>query len=303
MRRRNVILGVAALCGFGPAGFAQVSLSDRLSGTSPPLVIAHRTAQMGDAPENSLLWIQYGIDRGADMLHINMQLTADGGYILMHDPTLNRTTDVESIYPKGPPGGPSRAARGGKDYVRDYTRDQIARLRLADGAGGYALPVPTLDQALSLAQGRVLLALGLKTYEVDSLAPVLQRHDPSNLMLFQLYVSGTDQGQLRDLAQRTGVPVGAVLYRSRDYAADLAGLQAQLPGALRIVFVRSRGLTPDFVAQARSAGVTLAVSGWSSGEDFALTENGDPQPWQRVLDQGLSVLTSRPDDLLDLMGR
>ena len=55
------------------------------------LVIAHRTCPR-DAPENSLAGIRVAHDQGADVVEIDVRLTADAQPVLMHDPTLWRTT-------------------------------------------------------------------------------------------------------------------------------------------------------------------------------------------------------------------
>lgn len=101
---------LAAALGLATGAFAEGrdSVTARLGADGAPLVIAHRSAEMGGTPENSLAWIGHAIERGVDMVHLNPQRTADGRYVLMHDPTLSRTTDVEQVFPEGPPGGPSR---------------------------------------------------------------------------------------------------------------------------------------------------------------------------------------------------
>ncbi len=258
---------------------------------------------MAGFPENSLAWIAYGIERGVDMLHINPQLTADGQYVLMHDPTLNRTTDVESVYPEGPPAGPTRVQRGGLDYVRDYTLEEIQRLHIVGTEDGSTRTVPTLGEAIDLVDGRTLIALGLKSYEVDSLAQALQPHDTRNLLLFDLYFSGTDQSTLRALAEETGLGVGVALYRSQNYLLDLEGIVAQLGPHLRMISVRSARLTPDFIARVQDFGLHLVISGWATGEDSALVDRDDPGPWRAVLSGGYSAMTNYPDVVLQLLSR
>ncbi|SMX50407.1 hypothetical protein [Maliponia aquimaris] len=44
----------------------------------------------------------------------------------MRDQMLNRMTDAETVFPAGPPGGRTRAARGGKDFIRN---DRLAVIR------------------------------------------------------------------------------------------------------------------------------------------------------------------------------
>ncbi len=62
------------------------------SGTPVTRVTAHRGAS-GSAPENTLASLQKAIRAGADFSEIDVQETADGRIILLHDETLGRTTD------------------------------------------------------------------------------------------------------------------------------------------------------------------------------------------------------------------
>jgi glycerophosphoryl diester phosphodiesterase len=281
---------------------AQLSVEERLAIGHPPLVIAHRSAVMDGWPENSLAAIQYAIDRGIEAIHINPQVTADDQYVLMHDHTLNRTTDVEIVFPEGPPGGPSRTSRGGKDYVRDYTLDQIRQLRLVGGKSGDDEAVPTLGEALDLVDGRLLVILGLKGYEVDSLAAALGGRDSQNLLLFELYFSGTDQGKLREASMATGIGVAVALFQSRDYLVDFDAVFEQLGSAIKMVSVASSRLTPEFLSRLEEKGVALIIS--SGGpEDSALVNNGNPAPWRAALDRGFSVSTDQPDLVLKLLGK
>jgi len=56
------------------------------------LNIAHRGAS-GTFPENTLSAFRAAIDAGADMCELDVQLTRDGAVVVIHDETVNRTTD------------------------------------------------------------------------------------------------------------------------------------------------------------------------------------------------------------------
>ena len=56
-------------------------------------VIAHRGAS-GYAPENTLPSFQLAVEQGADALEFDVRITADGVPVVIHDPTLERTTDA-----------------------------------------------------------------------------------------------------------------------------------------------------------------------------------------------------------------
>lgn len=101
-----------------------------------PLVISH-AACGGHAPENTLVGVREAIRLGADAIEIDVQVSADGAPVLMHDLTVDRTT-----------GG----------------RGEVAKLSLEDlralDAGGE--PVPTLAEVLALTRGQVLLVIEIK---------------------------------------------------------------------------------------------------------------------------------------------
>lgn len=124
--------------------------------TTAVFVVAHR----GDwryAPENSIAAIEHSIAVGVDVVELDLQLTRDSVLIVMHDATLNRTTT-------------------GKGRVADWTLDSIRTLKLKNGCGIRTKHmVPTLEEALLAAKGRVLVNLDKADRYFDLVAPVLER--------------------------------------------------------------------------------------------------------------------------------
>jgi len=301
--QRVLFVAIVAACLNATFVHAEMRVDERLARGQPDAVMAHRSAEISGIPENSLGWIEGAIDLGVDMVHINPQLTADDQYVLMHDPTLNRMTDVERVFINGSPNGPKRDQRGGKDYVRDYTLADIKELRLAAGQGDLKQTVPTLQEALDFIDGRVLVVLGLKTYEVESLSKALQGRQSQNILLWDLYFSGTDQSKLRDLSEATDLDVAVALFRSRNYLADLEKIYRQLGPRLKMVSVTSMRLTPGFIKRLDELGIRLMISGFSGPEDSALVREGDPTAWEAALEHGFVASTDQPELLLDALGR
>ena len=110
-----------------------------------PLRIAHRGASVR-APENTLAAFETAIRQGADAIELDVHLTADGVPVVLHDATLDRTTDG-----RGP-----------------VARVTLAALKRLD-AGAWFAPrfrgerVPTLEEALRCARGRCGLNIEIKT--------------------------------------------------------------------------------------------------------------------------------------------
>jgi glycerophosphoryl diester phosphodiesterase len=71
-----------------PAQFNKATYGD----LNKPTIFAHRGAS-ACAPENTLSAFQLAITQGADAIELDAKLTADGQVIVMHDNTVNRTTD------------------------------------------------------------------------------------------------------------------------------------------------------------------------------------------------------------------
>ena len=90
------------------------------------LNIAHRGAS-SLAPENTLSAARKGLAVGADMWELDVQLTADGELIVIHDSTLKRTSNVEDLFPHRRPwqvGGRPSLAAGPREGQQDRDQDE-----------------------------------------------------------------------------------------------------------------------------------------------------------------------------------
>ncbi len=102
MFKRSCLALAAAAAFMIPAlSLAQMTIEERLAPGQPPLVIAN-LGHSGEFPENSLASIQQAIDRGIDMVKVDVQVTRDGQYVLMGSKAaFLRTTNVERVFPEG----------------------------------------------------------------------------------------------------------------------------------------------------------------------------------------------------------
>jgi glycerophosphoryl diester phosphodiesterase len=101
-------------------------------------VIAHRGSS-AEAPENTLPAFEAAVQRGADAVELDVRLTADGAPVVIHDATLDRTTDRT-----GPVSGLTlaelRAVDAGSKFTPDGGRTYPHR--------GQGAQVPTLGEVL-----------------------------------------------------------------------------------------------------------------------------------------------------------
>ncbi|MFO7748203.1 MAG: glycerophosphodiester phosphodiesterase [Orrella sp.] len=85
-------------------------------------VIAHRGAS-GYLPEHTLAAKAMAHAQGADFLEQDLVMTRDGEVVVLHDITLDATTDVAARFT-------DRARADGKHYVIDFTLDELRTLRV-----------------------------------------------------------------------------------------------------------------------------------------------------------------------------
>ncbi|MEU6510485.1 glycerophosphodiester phosphodiesterase family protein [Streptomyces sp. NPDC046942] len=133
----RVVGAVTAVAALGVAAVLLIPSSDaRAGGSGAPTVIAHRGAS-AYAPENTLASIDKAAQLGFTWVENDVQRTKDGELVVIHDDSLNRTTNVEQVFPGRAPW-----------KVKDFTAAEIARL----DAGSWYSPayagtrVPTLTQ-------------------------------------------------------------------------------------------------------------------------------------------------------------
>lgn len=113
----------------------------------PPELMAHR-GNSGLAPENTLAAFAKAVESGADWTELDVHLSADGEIVVMHDPTVDRTTD-------------------GSGAIVEMTLAQIKKL----DAGSWFGPefagekVPTLREVIDLVGDRIRLNVEIKSMD------------------------------------------------------------------------------------------------------------------------------------------
>ena len=97
--KRAVLISLAILS-LTACSQAAANLPTPTGSGSParPLNVAHRGAR-SLAPENTLAAAQKAYDAGADMWELDVAVTADGQLVVLHDDTLERTSDAAQVYP------------------------------------------------------------------------------------------------------------------------------------------------------------------------------------------------------------
>jgi glycerophosphoryl diester phosphodiesterase len=211
-----------------------------------PLLIGHR-GYPAKFPENTLASFEGAMQAGCDMIELDVTLTKDRKVVVIHDDTLDRTTN-------------------GKGPVLEQTVEEIKRL----DAGSWFAPqfsaerVPELSEVMELTAGRCMLNIEIKesafeaTYPVDAVEHQVVKLVKTSGAMDRVIISSFDKRILERIAAMDAPP--AVAYIS-DHGADKSVLDMLLAMKAFSWHPRFTVLTRNQVDMLHTAG--LKVFPWT----------------------------------------
>jgi glycerophosphoryl diester phosphodiesterase len=241
-------------------------------------VIAHRGGA-GLRPENTLAAFQHAAQIGADILEMDLRAAADGAIVVIHDATVERTTD-------------------GSGAVASMKLAELKRLDAGyrwSSDGGASFPyrgrgvrIPALEEVFRLLPGSRMV-LEMKQFEPPAVAALCDLIRRNGMQHKVLVASFADDAQR---AFRRACPEVATSMASLEarlfivlfglYTPSVPALQA--PDRLRETVL----VTPELLERARGRNIKLHA--WTVNEDARLRE---------LARMGVDgVMTDRPDRLL-----
>jgi glycerophosphoryl diester phosphodiesterase len=229
-------------------------------------VTAHRGSS-ARAPENTLSAVRQAIIDGADFAEIDVQATADGELVVLHDRDLMRMA------------GDSR-------QLRDMTLSQVKELDVgkkfnAEFAGER---IPTLAEVIHLCRGKIQLNIELKYNWADpTLAGKVVELLRREAFLTDCIITSLDPAALAEVQRLAPeLKVGQIVTAS-------VGNVTRLPG--QILSVNKRAATRRFIQQARTAGKEVHVWTLNKTGDMLLTTERGAQ----------NLITDHPDVAVRLL--
>jgi glycerophosphoryl diester phosphodiesterase len=244
------------------------------SGRFPVMVVAHRGFS-GTSPENTLVAFKKAIDPGADMIELDVRLSKDGEVVVIHDESLERTTN-------------------GKGRVIDLTLDELKKL----DAGSKFHPsfsgerIPALREVLQLAHDRVLVNIELKKGDYGKWT-ILDLADRALLevekagMADRVLFSSFDPSVLeRLLRANPRMPVAYLYNRPWNFPGEVTeGRPFQALNCRKTV------LTRENISRAHEEGVRIGVYTLNTEEEM-----------ERFIDLKVdAIITDYPDRLIKIL--
>jgi len=271
VRRSFSVGGGLGAWGLGLSLVGIMSASGAAQYSKPKTNVAHRGAS-AYAPEHTLAAYRLAIEMGADYVEQDLAVTKDGILICLHDGSLERTTNVETVFPDRVSTQTIEGKTRKAWLANDFTLAEIKNL----DAGSWFDPkfsgeqIPTFDEAIALIRGKAGIFPELKVPEIYAgrnvnfeqlVADALDRNrlrgpkaDPKTPVILQTF----GQQTARNLAKMNiGVPVVLLMeydnrLRTAEQVKSWKGIVQGFGPAKRIVFENA-----DFVKWARAEGMTV----------------------------------------------
>jgi len=247
---------------------------DCLEAEGVTLVSAHRGGPSPGYPENALETMAAMLARAPVIMEADVAASADGVHYLMHDATLERTTD-------------------GMGAVDALNWDEISALRLKDNDGALTRFSPTrFDDALAWAKTRTILQIDFKpSADFEAIAMEIRRQGAEHRVILIAY----------------SIPAAQKLHRLLPDAMISLGLSSQseinravakgLPADRLLGFTGTEAPRPRLfsILNDRGVEVIFGTLGRESSIDTEIARSGEEARYASIAAQGVDIIaTDRP---------
>lgn len=233
----------------------------------PIAVICHRGGK-ALSPENTLAAFRKAIELGADYVEIDVRATRDGAIVIMHDRTVDRTTD-------------------GKGDVKDL---DLAAIRALDAGSKFSNKsagerVPTFDAVLQLCRNKINIYLDHKEAPAEQLWKAIRAHHMEKQVIVYNGMEGLKEWK-RIAPQLPVMPSLPNEFRRPGGIAEyLKDLPAEVLDGNLVEW------TKELVDQAHAAGAKVYADN--------LGPNDNPEGFRKAIEMGVDgIQTDHPDQLL-----
>ena len=237
-------------------------------------MVAHRGFS-GGAPENTMAAFKKAIEIGSDMIELDVHLSKDGQVVVIHDDTLNRTTN-------------------GKGKVASYTLNELKPLDAGSWFGSQfsGEKIPTLKEVLELTRGQILLNIELKggdlrQYSREDLADRSLQEVEKAGMLNQVLFGSVDLSAIERIREKNPrVPVALIYSKSWSFPQEATGGRP-----VPVLSCLGTVLTQTNISKAHQQGVMVFV--WTLNTE---------EHMEYFLNMGVDgIITNHPDRLIRIL--
>ena len=233
------------------------------------MICAHRGFTKS-APENSLKAVQDAIEAGFKAVEIDVRHTRDDVLVLMHDSTVDRTTD-------------------GRGPVDELSHNEITKLKLLWRNKPYTR-IPSLNEVFELADGRILLYIDMKTEKIELILDSVQK--------YRAYTWTILLGEVPKITRTHQIDPKVNVHTVANSKPQLDSLlQAVRPAMIEVSWLPD----PEYLDYAHTKGLPVELDTMGK-PDYLATRLGIKRLWRRYLESGVDfIMSDFPQELRNFM--
>jgi glycerophosphoryl diester phosphodiesterase len=234
--------------------------------TRQVVAISHRGEHLHH-PENTLLAYQAAIDAGADYFEVDVRTTSDGKLVLSHDGSVARRTS-------------------GQGDIGKMTFDEVRALDAGVKSGPQfaGTKVPTFDEALDLARGKIGIYVDVKSASAKDLVTHIEEHGMADHVV--IYVGLSEGKEIQRLNPKLKVMPEAGGAENAKHLIERLHPQ--------VMAFDAADFKPEVIHVVKEANVQIYVD--------RMGKTDAPDGWQSAIDAGADgIQTDRPAELVQYL--
>ena len=234
------------------------------------MVAAHRAAHNG-FPENSLPAIKKAIDMGVDIVELDVKTSKDGIPVLMHDGTIDRTTN-------------------GSGKLEEFTLLELKSFRLKKRDGTLTEEkIPTFEEALKLIYGNIMVDVDLKTGMVTPIVDVVKKTNTQK----QVFYFDNDYDILNEIRELDESSL--IMPRSYSYEMADSALRVFNP---EVVHIDPSFYTPEVTQLIRNQNARIWINALGESDEMIRRGNIEEAMNNILLYKANIIQTDEPELIL-----
>ena len=285
----NILAATALMCLLvtsAPAQSPQQKLAAIFNKNNKEVLVAAHRGDWRHAPENTIKALQNSIEKKFDIMELDVRMTKDSVLIVMHDLTIDRTTNA-------------------KGKVSDYTLAELKKLKLRNGLGRITMHgIPTLKEMMLVAKDKIMINVDKGNDHLQKVFEVLRETGTMNQAIVNVGELVYDQLKKQEVIPAEAYLMVVVNMKQHDALKIIASYTANPKSIIQPIFDTDTLDNLSKLPVIAAKQVLWLNSLWPSlngghDDDRAVELNEKEQSWGWLLDLKPSILqTDRPSELL-----
>lgn len=221
------------------------------------------------AAENSQAAFKLAAEKGVDMIEIDVRASKDGQLVLMHDASINRTTN-------------------GEGSVSQLTYAELSSFFLYDGGTLTTEKIPSLSETLDKVRGKLYIDIDVKSSHLKETYEMVKMYGMLNQVIFTIYDSQSNKQLLNLNKELLTMPI---IYEMKDLTDYMV-----INSNLKVAQFNSKGFTDEIINKAHEMNIAIFKNTYVNTSKTPTSDNYN-EVKDFISKKGKIIQTDHPEEL------